>query len=104
MPGSSTPGERRLAGQAAVLKRWARTADRSAATAPARTAFERRFWPTDPNLSPEQAAKMADAARRAHFAELARRAAKARRLAREEREAEVQLRRAQRADQVGGAA
>jgi len=97
------PTERSLAAKAAIHTRWANTTDRTAATAPARTAFDARFEPDDPDgtLTPEQCAAMADSARKAYFATLSHRAAKARRLAAEARAAEAALRRARRAAETG---
>jgi hypothetical protein len=59
----------RLGGRAGAYRKWAATEDRTAATEPARKAFNRRF---------EDAADP-EAARRAYFAELALRSAQARR-------------------------
>jgi hypothetical protein len=48
-------------------------------TAPARRGFLRRFEPTDPNLSPQERQRRAEAALKAHMVRLARLSAKARR-------------------------
>lgn len=81
-----TPGEVRTAQSAGALKSWARTEDRSARTAPARRAlldrFERQVDP-DGELSPQERARRAETARRAHMKELALRSAISRRLAKE---------------------
>jgi len=100
----ATAEERRLAAQHAINTRWARTPDRTAATAPARTAFDERFErQVDPDgtLAPDVRAKLAANARTAFFADLARRSAKARRLAAAARDAESELRRAHRAAELG---
>ncbi len=62
---------------------WARTVDRSARTAPARAAFDRRFEDeVDPDrlLDPADRARRADSARKAYYAKLALLSAQARRL------------------------
>ena len=71
-----------LRARIAALSRWARTANRTAATAAARSAFEARFErEVDPHgqLSVEERARRAGFARRAYFARLALLSAKARR-------------------------
>ena len=76
--GSFTSTQARIA----ALLRWARTPNRTVATAPARAAFEARFeGEVDPDgrLSPEERARRAGFARRAYFARLALLSAKARR-------------------------
>jgi hypothetical protein len=73
-----------LRGRIAALERWARTPDRTAATAPARAALDARFAAeVDPDgtLDPAERAKRVSMLRRAHFARLARRSAQKRRLA-----------------------
>jgi len=65
----------------AALHRWAHTTNRTAATGPARAAFEARFErEVDPEgkLSAAERAKRANTARRAYFARLALRSARAR--------------------------
>lgn len=60
--------------QIAAHTRWAHTADRSAATAPARTAFIARFERlVDPEgvLSPAERSKRAESAKKAHMLRLA---------------------------------
>ncbi len=98
--------EKSLAAKVAIHTRWANTTDRTAATAPARTAFDAWFESDDPDglLTPEQRAAMAESARKAYFATLSHRAAKARRLAAEARAAEAALRREQRAAETGAPA
>jgi hypothetical protein len=59
------PSDRSLIASIAANERWARTEDRTAATAPGRRAFEARF----PNEN----------ARRAHFQRMALKSAQARR-------------------------
>ena len=74
--------ERSLRARIAALERWAHTANRTAATAAARTAFDGRFErEVDPDgqLSAEERARRAGFARRAYFARLALLSAKARR-------------------------
>ena len=61
--------------------RWAHCDDRTAATAPAREAFEKRFErQVDPDcvLPPEERARRAANARKAHFAQMALKSAQAR--------------------------
>lgn len=76
-----TSPTRRLAAQVAAHTRWAHTADRQAATAPARTAFADRFErQVDPDgvLSPAERAKRAESAKKAHMLRLAALSAAAR--------------------------
>ena len=71
-----------LRAKVAALSKWARTENRTAATAAARTAFEARFErEVDPDgrLSATERARRAGFARRAYFARLALLSAKARR-------------------------
>lgn len=75
--------EMHLRATVAAHESWAQTEDRSARTAPAREAFERRFEDqVDPErkLDPADRAKRAEHARKAYFARLALASAKARRL------------------------
>lgn len=70
-----------LRARIAAAERWAHCPDRQAATAPARAAFAERFERlVDPEgtLPPEERAKRAASAKRAHFARLALASAKAR--------------------------
>jgi hypothetical protein len=63
-----------LGGRLGAYRRWARTSDRTAATAPARAAFASRFErEVDPDgkLPAHERAQRADAARSAFYAELA---------------------------------
>jgi hypothetical protein len=69
-------------GRIGAFSKWARTEDRTLATAPARRAFLRRFEiEVDPDgrLSSEERAKRADFAMRAHMARLSQRGIQARR-------------------------
>jgi len=78
----STPGERVLRARIAAGERWAKERDRSAATAPARAAFNDRFErQVDPDrtLAPAERHCRAESARKAYFARLALRSAQARR-------------------------
>lgn len=78
--------EMHLRATIAAHESWAQTDDRSARTAPAREAFERRFEDqVDPErkLDPDDRARRAAHARKAYFARLAFASAKARRLRRE---------------------
>lgn len=80
-----TPEERSLRARIAAHERWAHEEDRTAATAAARTAFDRRFERlVDPNgtLPADERARRADHARRAHMTRLAYRSSLARRRAR----------------------
>jgi len=71
-----------LRGKVAAHSRWARTPDRSGATAPARRGFDARFErDVDPEgkLPREVRARLVESARKAYFAKLALASAKARR-------------------------
>lgn len=75
---TATPPERQLAASIAAHESWARTPNRTARTAPARAALERKFLDAahgDP--------KRAEHLRKAHFRRLALKSARARRKARE---------------------
>jgi hypothetical protein len=81
---SSESSDASLRGRIAALERWARTPDRTAATAPARAGLEARFAAeVDPDgtLDPAERAKRVGMVRRAYFARLARRSAQKRRSA-----------------------
>lgn len=81
---ASDPRERTLQARVAAFDSWAQTSDRTARTAPARSAFDNRFLDeVDPDrVLPEVERNMrAEAARRAYFARLALQSAKSRRLA-----------------------
>lgn len=72
---------RRLRAQAAAHARWAHTADREAATAPARKAFIDRFErEVDPDgvLDPVERARRAASAKKAYFLGLAAKSAETR--------------------------
>jgi hypothetical protein len=78
----ATPQERSLNARAASLARWAGEPDWTAATLPARRAFDRRFEiEVDPKgvLPAADRARRAAAARRAYFTRLALKSAQARR-------------------------
>ncbi|MBE1531149.1 hypothetical protein [Actinomadura algeriensis] len=75
------PTTRSLINSANALNRWAMEPDRTAATAPGRAAFEARFEKqVDPDgvLSPDERARRAAAARKAHFKRMAANSAKSR--------------------------
>jgi hypothetical protein len=75
-------GEASLRARIASYSRWAGTGDRTAATAPARAAFESRFErEVDPEgvLPAEERVLRAASARRAYFTRLAYLSVKARR-------------------------
>lgn len=81
-----TSEERKLAARIAAHDRWAHVSDRSVETAPARTAFMATFErQVDPDgiLPPDERARRAEHARKAHFARLALKSARARRRSRE---------------------
>lgn len=78
--------DRYLAASIAANSRWAHEADRSAATRPARMAFETRFLDeVDPArlLKPEERQRRAENAKRAYFHKLALKSAKSRRKSRQ---------------------
>jgi hypothetical protein len=80
--------ERSLIGQIAANTRWSTVQNRSAATAPARKAFEKSFDQlVDPEgvLTPSERAKLVENARRAHFQKLALKSAQSRRRAKDAR-------------------
>lgn len=77
MPGQ-TVNERRLAASIAGHQSWANTTDRTARTAPARQALERKFLEAAGGD-----AKRAASLKKAHFARLALKSAQSRRRARE---------------------
>ena len=91
MPASSS-AEQRLQAQAAAHTSWARTADPSARTAPARAAlfekFEREVDP-DGTLHPAERARRAEQARIAFYKNLSAKALRARRRAAEANAAAV---------------
>lgn len=77
-----TSTQRTLTAQLAAHIRWARTPDRTAATAPARAAFDARFErEVDPErvLPSAERERRAAHARKAYFARLALRSAQRRR-------------------------
>lgn len=79
---ATDPRERSLVASIAVHESWAQTEDRTARTAPARKAFLDRFEhlvDPDGTLSPDERAKRAENAKKAHFQRLALKSAQARR-------------------------
>lgn len=87
---SKSPGDRSLVATIAAHESWARTADRSARTAPARAALMARFEAeVDPDgtLPPAERARRAESKRKAYFARLALKSARSRRGAKEAGEA-----------------
>ena len=83
-----TKNERVLVARIAAAERWGHTADRAAATAPARAGLRARFeHEADPtgSLPPERRAQLADQLMTAHMARMSLRAAQARRKAKEDR-------------------
>lgn len=80
-----TPEQRSLRSRMAAHTSWARTADRTERTRPARDAFMRRFEDqVDPEckLSEAERLRRAEQAKKAHFLQLALRSSRARRTAR----------------------
>jgi hypothetical protein len=76
-----TPEQRQSRARLAALVQWSKTEDWSARTQAARDGFNRRFEDqVDPDrrLPSDQRARMAEAARRAHFARLGRQSGKVR--------------------------
>ncbi len=76
-----TPEQRSLRSRIATSEKWAKTADRSAATAPARRAFLDQFEKqVDPDgtLDPAERAIRAAHAKKAYFARLALKSSRAR--------------------------
>lgn len=81
-------GDASLRGRIAAYERWAHTADRAAATAPARAGLDARFAAeVDPGgmLAPDELARRVAAKRSAHFTRLALLSAQSRRRARDAR-------------------
>lgn len=81
MPDEDAADRRQIA-KLAAHTRWANTADRTAATAPARAAMQAKFEAqVDPDglLPADERARRAESARRAHYQRLALASAKARR-------------------------
>lgn len=84
-PEPMSPAERALRARIAAHTSWAKTTDRKAQAAPGRAAWIDRFEKqVDPDgvLNPEERARRADQAMRAHMARLALKSAKVRRLRR----------------------
>lgn len=79
---SMTPGERTLRARTAVHTSWANTTDRRKRTSNGTAAFLARFErQVDPDgvLPPEERARRAESAKKAHMAALSLKAAQARR-------------------------
>lgn len=77
-----TPAERTMRAQLGAHTQWARTEDRTARTAAARSGFYKRFeHQVDPDgvLTPEERHRRATSARKAHMLKLSLASAKARR-------------------------
>jgi len=77
--------ERFMVASIAANTRWANETDRTAATSPARAAFNRRFEDEvdpDRHLNPAERARRADSARKAYFMRLALKSARSRRRSR----------------------
>lgn len=96
-----TPEQRAMRAKVAADTRWARTADRSAATSAARDGLDarlRRDYGIPDDLPPDEDAKRMASARKAYFTSLAfkssRARAKAAEYAREAANAEAELREA----------
>jgi hypothetical protein len=78
----SASSDRRQIGRIGGFTSWANTEDRTARTQPGREAFLARFEDeVDPKrqLSPQERARRAEAARKAYFARLALKSARVRR-------------------------
>ena len=96
------PAERFMTATIAANTRWAHEPDRTAATSPARAAFNKRFEDeVDPDrtMTPTERGRRAESARKAYFMRLALKSARSRRKVRETTDAaaEAEL------DVLGGA-
>jgi hypothetical protein len=90
----SDPGLKRLHKQVAAHTSWARTADRTARTEPAREALNRRIareYNIPDGLPPEEFARRFESARKAYYGKLAAKSVRARQLAADARAAEREL-------------
>ncbi|HXP18079.1 MAG TPA: hypothetical protein VN840_00400 [Streptosporangiaceae bacterium] len=88
-----SPSDKSLRGRAAAYERWARTADRTAATEPARAGLNAKFAAAvdpDGTLSPGELARRVEAKRKAHFARLSLLSAQRRRRIQAARAAEIE--------------
>lgn len=77
-----TPEQRSQRARIAANTKWGKTADRTAATAPATRAWNAKFEQlADPDgrMTPEQRARAAESLKRAHFQRMAYRSAQVRR-------------------------
>jgi hypothetical protein len=104
---TSTQQDRSAIGRIGAYESWGRTANRTARTAPARAALERKFYDAVPPeiTNPEARAKAAEDLRRAHYLRLARKSVESRRSGRtdaQRRAAAAELRAA--ADELDGGA
>ena len=87
------PAERFMAATIAANSRWAHEPDRTAATSPARAAFNKRFEDeVDPDrtMTPTERGRRAESARKAYFMRLALKSARSRRKAREATDADAE--------------
>lgn len=78
---SPDPRDRSVVAQIAAAERWGRTADRTAATAPARAGLRAKYArEVDPDgrLDPAELERRVDSLMRAHMLKMSRAAAKAR--------------------------
>jgi hypothetical protein len=101
---AATPEERVLSARIAAAERWARTPDRSAATAPARAGLRAKFAreiDPDGTLPADELEKRIDLLVSAHMTRMSLRAARARRRAREQA-AEAERAEAELAEFTGG--
>jgi hypothetical protein len=89
------PSERTLVSRIAANAKWARTPDRSAATAPAREALASK-WERDVDpegaLSPAVRARLAESAKKEFYARLQLKSAQARRLRRRASQMDAEVR------------
>ena len=83
---AANPAARTLVSRVAAHEKWAATADRTAATAPARQAFAQRFLrearERHPDMPERDLPAVAESLRKAYYARLALKSAAARRLRR----------------------
>jgi hypothetical protein len=77
--GTRTPAERSLSASIGAHTKWSRCEDPTAATEPARNAFDERFYEGLEGLPDAERERRAEHARKAYFAKLALASAKARR-------------------------
>jgi hypothetical protein len=77
--GARTPAERSLSASIGAHGKWAQCEDPTAATAPARSKFDERFYEGLEGLSDAERERRAGHRRKAYFARLALKSAKSRR-------------------------